>query len=72
MPYLRSRGGKKRRRPQLRPQLPSERTLRFAYRISAADAWAQGERPLSYAQYKRLVRQQLAMAAIDPGGNIVL
>jgi len=46
--------------------------LRRAYEISAADARAHGEKPISFAAYKRLVRLQQRQAATDPGGDIVL
>jgi len=50
----------------------SEADLRRAYRISAADARAHGERPISFVKYKRLVRLQLRLARTDPGGNLTL
>lgn len=65
MSYLSSRGDGRSRRPTLAQ-------LRRAYRVSAADARAHGERPISFAAYRKLVNLQARLAARDPGGNIVL
>jgi len=68
MPYLASDGRRSRRRG------PTEAQLRRMYRAAELDRRLHepGQKGLTFAQFKRVARLQHALAATDPGGNIVL
>lgn len=68
MPYQNLGDGRRGRRG------PSERQLRAMYRAAELDRRLHepGQRGISFAAFKKLVRVQRALAATDPGGNLVL